>query len=260
MAGLLDASLYAASESRPDLAIPPRPESLSATVLRAVFAQGERRTRETAATLAALYAARFAVVPGVRVWLDLAVGLTAFYLVGRLAAGRRFRARQREFEPWWLDAQSKVLASASFEVVRLGVQEPPDPRTGAVRFRTYDLTRGGDVARLLRRQDAERSAGHTSQVRVEFAYSRGPARHPALETVRLDLADLPIAASEGARRGRIRFPLARYHAEPRVAGEDRDRPGRTTFWVLGPGALSAVPPEGSPPPFPIASSGLESDH
>jgi hypothetical protein len=144
--------------------------------------------------------------------------------------------------------------------VRFGVQESPDPRTGAVRFRSYDLARGGDVTQLLRRQDAERAAGRSSPVRVEFAYSRGPARHPALETVRLDLVGLSITVSEGARRGRIRFPLARYHAEPRVAEGGRGRPGRSTFWVLGPGELSAAAPEDPAPPFPIVSSGVESDH
>lgn len=259
MAGLLGVSVYPPNELRPDLVIPPRPESRSATALRAVFVYGERRTRQAAAALAVLAAARFAVIPGVRVWLDLVTGIAALYLAGRLAAERLFRARQREFEPRWLDAQSSVLASAWFEVVRFGVQQPPDPRTGAVRLRTYDLACGADVARLLHRQGAERSAGPASQVRVEFAYSRGPGRHPALETVRLNLANLPIAASEGARRGRIRFPSARYHAEPDVVGRGRERPGRTTFWVLGAGLLSAAAPEGSAAPDPIASGGFESD-
>lgn len=259
VAGPLDVPVYPAEESRPDFAIPLRPLSRTLSALRSVFAGAEGWTRRMLVCLAVLVAARFAVVSSLRLWLDCAIGVTAFYLVTRLAASGWFRARQREFEPRWLDAQSKVLASTFFEVVRLGVQEPPEPRTGAVRFRTYDLARGGDVADLLRRQAADRDAARTSQVRVEFAYSRGPARHRALETVRLDLADLPIVGSEGARRGRIRFPLARYHAQPRVAGRNRELASRTTFWVLGSGVLSAVPPQDAAPRSPIASSGVESD-
>ncbi len=253
-------SLYPASESRPDLAIPSRPQTRPVAILRIVFAQGERRTLKAAITLAVLVVARFAVVPGLRGWLDLAAVLAGWYLAGRLAAGRWFRARQLEFEPLWLEEQSRVLAAAFFEVVRLGVQEAPDPRTGAVRLRTYDLTSGDDVAQLLRRQTAERAGGRSSRVRVEFAYSRGPARHPALETVHLNLADLPISGSEGARRARIRFPLGRYHAEPRVTAGCRDRPGRTTFWVLGPGVLFTTAPAGMAAPFPVTSYGLGSDH
>lgn len=252
--------LYPASESRPDLTIPSRPQTRPVAILRIVFAQGERRTRKAVITLAVLVVARFAVVPGLRGWLDLATVLAGWYLAGRLAAGRWFRARQLEFEPRWLEAQSRVLAAAFFEVVRLGVQEAPDLRTGAVRLRTYDLACGDDVAQLLRRQDAERAGGRSSRVRVEFAYSRGPARHPALETVHLNLANLSISGSEGARRARIRFPLGRYHAEPRVAAGCRDRPGRTTFWVLGPGALFVTAPEGMATPFPVTSRGLGSDH
>jgi hypothetical protein len=256
----LDVPVYSATESRPDLAIPPRPQSRSAAAVRAVFARGERQTRTAAAILAVLLVARFAVLPDVRVWVDAALGTSACYLAARLVAGRAFRTRQRQFEPRWLDAQSEVLASASFEVVRLGVQEPADPRTGAVRFRGYDLSRGEDVAALLHRQAVERTAGRSSPVRVEFAYSRGPARHPALETVLLSLADLPIATSEGARRGRIRFPAARYHAEPRVARGRRGLVARTTFWVLGPGVLSAAAPQSAASPIPPTSGEAESGH
>jgi hypothetical protein len=195
----------------------------------------------------------------VRAWDDLAVGVAGCYLAVRMTAERWFRARQRAFEPRWLDAQSKVLAATWFEVVRLGVQDPPDPRTGAVHVRTYDLARSGDVTDQLRRQAAERHTGHNSQVRVEFAYSRGPARHPALETVQLDLAEVNITASEGARQGRIRFPLARYHAEPLVAGRNRGLSSQQTFWVLGPPVLSTTPPRDDAPRSPIASTGVESD-
>lgn len=244
MAGFLDMPVYPASESRPDLVIPQRPESALVSAIRSVFADAEGRTRRILVLLAVLVAIRLVAVPRLQLWLclDCAIGMTVFYLLGRLAAGRWLGARQREFEPRWLDAQSNVLASTFFDVVRLGVQQPPEPRTGAVRFRTYDLVRGSDVAELLRHQADERAAGRSSPVRVEFVYACGSARHPAIETVRLDLADLPIAGSEGARRGRIRFPLARYHAEPRVGGRSRRLPSRTTFWVLGPAQLSAVPP------------------
>lgn len=259
MAGLLEVPVYPAGESRPDLAIPLRPESGTVTVIRSAFAGVEGRTRRVLAFLAVLAVARFAVVSSLHLWLDCTIGVTAFYLVARLVAGWWFRRRQREFESQWLDAQSKILASTFFEVVRLGVQEPPEPRTGAVRFRIYDLVRGGDVADLLRRQAADRDAGRTSKVRVEFAYSRRTARHPALETVHLDLADLPIVGSEGARQGRIRFPQARYHAQPRVTVRNRELPSRTTFWVLGSGLLSAIPPQDSAPRAPFASSGFESD-
>lgn len=258
MAGLLDVPVYRADESRPDLVIPARPEANLAKVIRSVFASGDTRTRDALITLAVLVAMGNAVVSGLRIWLELAAGAVALFLTMRLAARHRFSKRQREFEPYWLDAQSAILRSAAFEVVRFGVQESPDPASGAIGFRTYDLARGSDVARLLQRQAAERDAGRSSNVRVDFAYSRGPARHPALETVQLSLVDLPITVSAGARRGRIRFPAARYHAEPRVAATRRELPSRTTFWVLGPAVLSAVQPQATAPRSPIASSGLKS--
>jgi hypothetical protein len=262
VAAHLDPPVYPPGESRPDLTIPLRPERRFVAGLRSVFAEAEsrtRRTRRTAAVLALLLVVRYALLPDVRAWDDLAVGVAGCYLAARMATERWLRARQRAFEPQWLEAQSKVLAATWFEVVRLGVQEPPDAGTGTVHVRVYDLARGSDVNALLRRQAAERQTGKTSQVRVDFAYSRGAERHPALERVNADLAELSVTASGGARQGRVRFPLARYHAEPLVVGRNHGLPSRKTFWVLGPPVVSATAPRDDAPRSPIALADLESD-
>ncbi|MFG1645798.1 hypothetical protein ACGFMK_36440 [Amycolatopsis sp. NPDC049252] len=221
---------------RPDLRFPllatARIEATVARLREPRFADARRRTLRNLGCVAALALAQFAVVPSLRPWFLGAAALLLLDLFGRLFALDVLRRRQRAFEPQWLAAQSAVLRTATFEVVGFEVATPFTRRADD-RVRAYDLTRPEDVTLLLDHQDVDRAAGRASQVKLEFAYPLGPARRTAIEVVHLDLADVTVVRSGGSRRARVRFPRARYHAQP----SPRREPSQTTFWVLGPGKV-----------------------
>jgi hypothetical protein len=235
-----------AGELRPDLRIPlPAGSDDGPALLSALarlgeprFAEAYRRTWRRLALIAGVVASQFLVVAGVRPWIVAIAAAATLDLIVRVTALKLLERRQRAFEQRWLDVQSAVLRTATFEVLRLCVER-----------RGYDLTRQDEVLELLRRRDAERAA----QLKVEFGYSLGT--RTAVEKVHLDLADAVVVTSAGARRVRVRFPEARYHAQPSMDRLGWRYPSRTTFWVLGSAILSAVPP-GAPAPDPSGGSAV----
>ncbi|WP_037306133.1 hypothetical protein [Amycolatopsis orientalis] len=232
-----------ADSLRPDLRVPllatARIEATLARLSEPRFADAHRRTLRALAGAAALTAAQFAVVPSLRPWLLGAAALLLLDLVCRLLALNSLRRRQRAFEPRWLEAQSAVLRTASFEVVRFEVSTPFERRPRG-RAQSYDLTRPAEVEMLIERQRDDRARGRSSQVKLEFSYLLGPARRAAIEVVHLDLDDVTIVRAEGARRARVRFPEARYHAQPSLHRTGWRQPSETTFWVLGPATVHAA--------------------
>ncbi|MEU4250880.1 hypothetical protein AB0F15_26085 [Amycolatopsis sp. NPDC026612] len=235
-----------AGELRPDLRIPLQTAADDGPALLPVLARlGEPRFAEAyrgawrrLALIAGVVASQFLVAAWVRPWIVAVAAAATLDLIVRVTALKLLEHRQRAFEQRWLDVQSGVLRTATFEVLRLRVKR-----------RGYDLTRQDEVSELLRRRDTERA----SPLKVEFGYPMGT--RTAVETVHLDLADAALVTAAGARRVRIRFPEARYHAQPSMDRLGWRYPSRTTFWVLGSAILSAVPP-GTPTPDPSGGSAV----
>jgi hypothetical protein len=169
----------------------------------------------------------------------LVAGLT-IYLIVRIVSLAIFERRQHGFERRWLDAQSKMLRTATFEVLRCTVNPSCDARRSHefAPGRVYDLTRPNDTHELLRRQIAEPSA----HMRVEFAY-RGSTDAMAVEQIGRVLRDIEFLPVQGlSKRARAGFAEARYDSLPPVSRGDRGRPGRTTYWLLGPLRLTVAAP------------------
>jgi len=238
---------YPADALRPDLPLPLPPASRFGSVLRHTlaglreprFADAYRALRWGVLAIAVLVAGRFAIIGWLRPWIDVVAAMLACGLLVRVIALSVVQRRQHAFEQRWLDVQSDVLRTTSFEVVRFGVRPSLGSAPG-----DYDLTRPADVRELLARQAEQRPLA----ARVDFAYSP-----TAIETVHLDLSDVTLMPSDGARRSRVRFPDARYHGQPAMDRAGWRRPSRTTFWVLGratastatPGDVTSAPRAGS---------------
>jgi hypothetical protein len=212
---------------RPDLPVPLPPASRLGSVLAGLreprFADAYRAVRWDVLVIATLVAGRFALIGWLRPWIAVIAAVLAFGLLVRVIALHLLQRKQHTFEQQWLAVQSDVLRTTSFEVVRFGVRPDHD----------YDLTRPADVQNLLARQAEDRSV----PVRIDFAYS--PTE---IETVHLALDEVTLVPADGARRPRVRFPDARYHGQPAMDRAGWRRPSRTTFWVLGRAAASAVMP------------------
>ncbi len=228
---------YGPEIARPDLPIPLAPLGRIGTTFRSaiiglrepVFARAHRITLLwVVASLALVVSVRFLLAPGLRVPAT-AVGATmALYIVVRMAALRVFERWQRGFEPVWLDAQTRVLRKHPFEVLRLTVRG-----SGGDRATSYDLTRPGDVERLLRRQESERANGTVSSALVEFGYRPGPGEGVVVDRVRRDLKDLRfMEVRREVTRPRVRFPEATYGGRPPMTRREQGCPSRTTYWAL----------------------------
>lgn len=226
----------------PDLPVPLSPlRGLPEAIRRHLFGlrgPGFSRARLVNAawavgTGAAVLASLLLPVPwrGVAVVCAVLLGL---YLVVRTFALVAFERRQYAFEPQWLAAQTEVLRGHAFDVLRFTVHALSGASAGR---RTYDLTRPGDVAELLRRQERERASGVFSRVTVEFAYWLGAGETLAVGEVSRDLSEVDfLRGRAGAARAWIRFPQARYVGRP-ATGRD---PAQQTRWALSGRVVVAV--------------------
>lgn len=245
---------------RPDLPVPLSPlRGLPKVVRRRLlgprgpgFARAHRATVAWAAATGAVALASLLLPP----WRGPAVACSALlglYLLARTFALVAFERRQRAFEPRWLAAQSEVLRSHAFEVLRFRVQGSygePDAR------RTYDLTRPDDVRDLLHRQDRERASGALSRATVEFAYWAGGGDTLAVAEVTRGLSELTFLQGRAApARAWIRFPEARYLSRPGTG----ERPAQRTYWALsGPVVVSVSESDSGGAAGPAEVSGLGS--
>jgi hypothetical protein len=242
---------YGPEIARPDLPIPLAPLGPIGTTVRSaiiglrepMFARAHRITLLWAlAALTLIVAVRFLLDPGLRVPAT-AVGATmALYIAVRMAALRVFERWQRGFEPVWLDTQTQVLRKHPFEVLRLIVRG-----SGGDRATSYDLTRPGDVERLLRRQESERANGTVSSAVVEFGYRPGPGEGVVVDRARRDLTDLRfMELRRKIARPRVRFPEATYGGRPPMTRREQGWPSRTTYWALsGPVCVTVGVPASS---------------
>ena len=153
-------------------------------------------------------------------------GLIGLYSIARAVGLVAAQRRQHVFEPAWLAAQSDVLRTHAFEILRFTVQDLTAEGQGM--RRVYNLSDPADVSALLRRQALDRSGGRLSQATAEFSYL-APAGTPTIAQAHRELPRIDfIEAGAGPGRAWIRFPEARYLGRPARGS----RPARRTSWKL----------------------------
>jgi hypothetical protein len=207
----------------------------------------------TAAVVVAV--AGFLLPPGSRGVFAALAQVLAWYALARVVALRVFARVQRSFEPAWLAAQTRILRAHGFDVVRFTVRDAP-----AVTRDVYDLTRAGEVDRILSRQERERTGGSASQAVLEFAY-RSPGGAGGLAVVRRALSEVEfVRHGHAPAAARVGFPEAEYRSRPHRTRRDQEYPSRAAFWVLsGPvrvtvAAADRLPAGHSAAPRPVHGS------
>jgi len=158
----------------------------------------------------------------------------AVYVIFRVFVLERLEHSQREFEPKWLAAQSEVLRSQYFEILRFTVYGRRFPRRNSgAPHRLFDLQELHSADELLRTYSAERQNGSRSWVLIDVAVGPGPEGEYEVQSVRRPLTDLELIPSRtGLESGRARFPAAQYVASPASVRRAARWPSSSTYAVL----------------------------
>jgi hypothetical protein len=233
---------YESELSRPDLPIPLSPLHQFPLLLRRYllwlhfpdFASAYHVTLATAMAAAAVAAGSLLLPSRWQAAVVNCSALIGLYAIARALALAIFERRQREFERDWMAAQSEVLRTHEFEVLRFTVQTFTNDGQGT--RRTYDLTRPAEVRDLLQRQVSEQASRRSSRATVEFTYLIDDGTLAVAEVHR-ELRELTFLNGwAGPRRAWIQFPEARYLADPGSGGS----PAKRTRWALSRAVVIAV--------------------